>query len=153
MLLGQAFRLAPEPEGPALWALCRAVGHLVRADRSLGAVPPPIPLREVDPGWSGLSFSPEGRLAVLSGSPDGELLLLDVDSHSGSYGTPLDRLETGRPLAGAAWSPLGDEVYVAAGNALLTVSVDRSDLRVKDTAEHLAQVVRLRTSSSPLFPP
>jgi hypothetical protein len=153
MLLGQAFRLAAELEEAGVWAVCRSVGHLVRADRSLGTVPPPIPLRDVDAAWTRLAFSPEGRLAILSGSPEGEFLLLDTDIHSGSYGTPLDRLEMGRALAGAAWSPLGDEVYVAAGEDLLTVAVDRSDLRLKDTAEYLEQVVRPPASPSPLFPP
>ena len=80
-------------------------------------------------------------------------MLVDTDPYSGSYGTPLDRLELGRPLFGAAWSPLADEVYVATGDSLVAVAVDRSDLRLKDTAEHLERDPRFRTLNNPLFPP
>jgi hypothetical protein len=153
MLLGRAVQLAAEPDGRGAWAVCSAVGHLVRADAALGNVPPPLPLDEVDPRLTRIEFSPEGRLAVVGGSPSGALLLLDTDPYSGSYGTPLDRLELGRPLAGAAWSPLADEVYLAGEGALVVVSVDRSDLRLKDTSEHLGRSVPSPTLDNPLFPP
>jgi hypothetical protein len=153
LLLGRALRLRAEPDGRGVWAVCSAVGHLVRADAALGNVPPPLPLQEVDPEWTRLEFSPEGRLAALAGSPGGDLLLIDADPYSASYGGPLDRLELGRPLAGAAWSPLADELYVAAEDALLVVAVDRSDLRLKDTSELLGRPLASRAFPSPLFPP
>ena len=78
----------------------------------------------------------------------------------------MDRLELGRQVTEAAWSPFGDEVYVTDRElgAVLALEVDRSGLRLKDTDEYLIERL-LETESedvpldepfdpkNPLFPP
>jgi hypothetical protein len=158
MMLGRAFHLAGQPLETGIWALSGRIPHLVRVDLPLGAGPAPVRLEGVEPSAARLRFSPEGRLAALPLRDSGELLLLDMYADEPTYGTVLDRLELGRPLMDAAWSPLGDELFtVGADGSVSAFSVDRGDRSVRDTGHYLIENLRLAAKrqgpKNPLFPP
>lgn len=144
MMLGRAVQLVPQPEDKGVWALSEGIAHLVRVDLPLGAGNAPVRLEGLDADRNRLRFSPEGRLAVLPLSHSGQLLLLDGAARQ------ADLLETGRPLVGAAWSPIGDAVYAAgADGSVLSFAVDRGPWPIEDDYAAPARVA----SKYPLFPP
>lgn len=154
VMLGRAFQLAEQPVDPGVWALSGNLPHLVRADLPLGAGPAPVRLEGLDPEHDRLRFSPGGRLAILPGALSGDLRLIDMHPEEGGYGTVADRLELGRDLVDTAWSPFGDEVYVASPDgAVLSFAVDHANRAVRDTADYLASPLLRRALENPLFPP
>ncbi|HXG60702.1 MAG TPA: hypothetical protein VNO22_04990 [Planctomycetota bacterium] len=165
-MAGRPFGLAADPAGRSLWALCENLGHLAALDLRRGVVAARIPLEGVRAGDSRILPSPEGRLALVAEPAAGSVSLVELRPGEGRPAALVDRLELGRQVTEAAWSPFGDEVYVTDRElgAVLALEVDRSGLRLKDTDEYLIERL-LETESedvpldepfdpkNPLFPP
>lgn len=165
-MAGRPFDVAVDPAGRSLWALCENLGHVAAVDLRRGVVAARIPLEGVRAGESRILPSPEGRLAVVTEPEAGSVSLLELRPGEGRPATLVDRLELGRQVAEAAWSPFGDEVYVTDRQlgAVLALEVDRSGLALKDTDEYLIERLLDKESEdvpldgpfdpkNPLFPP
>ncbi len=157
-MVGRPVRMLPEPSARRFWVLCANVGHVAVLCPTAARVTSRVLLEAADGAAGRLAFSPEGRLAVVAEGAGG-IALLDSDPSSPGYGLLVDRLEMGCALEAPAWSPLGDEVYVAdpAGGRALALAVSRGDRPVKDTDEYLLEQLRrkleLERRKNPLFPP
>ncbi len=160
-MAGRPFQVRTEPRGRTVWVLCESLGSLAIVDTARGTIRASLPLRGVKDPEGRLACSPEGKLAVVP-AEDG-VALLNSDAGGDRYGRMEDRLELGRTAAYAAWSPLGDEVFLsdAESGSVLGLSVDRGDVTMDDTGQYLATRVRdvkardgdVPLSSNPLFPP
>jgi DNA-binding beta-propeller fold protein YncE len=160
-MAGRPYQVAPETAGRNLWILCESLGHGVLLEPRQGAVSLRLTLPGLRAPLNRLAFSPDGKLAAVPEQTAGSVALVESHVRSPRYGTLADRLELGRSVTGAAWSPLGDEVFVCDEElgAVLALAVDRGDLETKDTDEYLVEQVKRETerrraaSKNPLFPP
>ncbi len=159
-LAGRPFQVRTERRGRTVWALCESLGSLAIVDGARGRIAASLPLRGLRGPGSRLASSPEGKLAVVP-TEEGAALL-NSDAGGDRYGRLEDHLELGRRTAYAAWSPLGDEVFLsdAESGAVVALNVNRGDVAMDDTGKYLGAQVRpapVRNSSlfplNPLFPP
>jgi DNA-binding beta-propeller fold protein YncE len=160
LLAGEPYELISDPLGRRIWTLCERLGHVALVDPSNLMVSRRTQLSGLVAGPHRMSFSPEGRLAIVPETGEGCLALIEAGNSDGSEGDLVDRLELGREVGEVLWSPLGDEVYVASPEcgSVLKIGVDRGDEILKDTDLYLIeQLIRDgRTPSGvkyPLFPP
>lgn len=158
LLAGEPVAVINDPVGRRMWAVCEKLGHVAFIDPRDHSVFRHTPLSGVAMDPHRVSFSPEGRLAVVP-ELDGSLSLLDGGIPGSEYGEVDDRLEMGRELGQVVWSPLGEEIYVASPRAgeVLRLAVDRGDQEIKDTDLYLMdQLLRQDDPAglkNPLFPP
>ncbi len=162
-MAGRPFQVRAERSGRTVWVLCEKLGSVTVVDPRHGLTSAKLPLRGVAAPLNRLAVSPEGKLAVVPQREGASVALLNSDTRSRRYGEVEDRLELGRSVACAAWSPLGDEVFVTDDvlGAVLSLVVDRGDLTMHDTVEFIAEKLRKAASrgrrpaepKNPLFPP
>ncbi len=158
-LAGQPYAVVADAVGRRIWVLCEKLGHLVMVDPSDQAMFRLTQLPGLKPGSKQIAFSPEGRLAVVPQLGDGSLSLIEGGMPGAGYGELDDSLELGREMGEVAWSPLGEEIYVASPGAgeVLRLTVDRGDQEMKDTDLYLMdQLLRQEDPAglkNPLFPP
>jgi hypothetical protein len=160
LLAGEPFRVLCDRVGRRVWALCEKLGHVAFVDPLDHTVFRRAQLPTLRAGSKLVSFSPEGRLAVVSEQQSGCLSLLESGGMAGGdYGEVDDRLELGRDVGDVVWSPLGEEVYASSPKtgAVLRLGVDRGDQLTKDTDLYLMdQLLRQEDPAglkNPLFPP
>ncbi|HVR83420.1 MAG TPA: hypothetical protein VMU54_03855 [Planctomycetota bacterium] len=160
LLAGEPYGLIDDPAGKRIWTLCERLGHVAVVDPESQMVVRRTQLSGLVAGPSQMTFSPEGRLAVVAEVAEGCLSLLEAGLPGPAQGDLLDRLELGREVGEVRWSAFGDEIYVASpeAGAVLKIGVDRGDQVIKDTDLYLMdQLLREGRSPSgvkyPLFPP
>lgn len=141
---GRPFQLRPDRSGRAIWALCDRPGGVAVLDARALALSHQIPLAAVAASDIPMSFSPDGKLAVVPEGGAGSVALLNADPQHPRYGRLEHRLKLGCPAGEAAWSPLGDEIFVSApGGQVFALKVFRGDITMTDTDEYIAGQLRL----------
>ncbi|MFC4872730.1 gliding motility-associated C-terminal domain-containing protein [Negadavirga shengliensis] len=66
------------------------------------------------------------QLVIIPENPNEELVVLDFDTSTGTFGAPtaLSQSGNGEPIEGAAFSPDGSYIYFSQGDQLLRIPVD-----------------------------
>jgi hypothetical protein len=140
LLAGEPYGMLCDHAGRRVWALCEKLGHVAFVDPLDQTVFHRAHLPGLRPCRRPLAFSPEGRLAAVAEASEGCVALIESGGMAaGDYGSVDDRLELGRDVGEMAWSPLGEELYVASPQtgSVLRLGVDRGDQLMKDTDLYL----------------
>jgi sugar lactone lactonase YvrE len=143
-MAGRPFQVHSDRMGRTVWALCESLGNVAILDAGRGSLTARVPLRGVKASSNRAVFTPEGKLAAIPEGEGGSVALVNHDARGRRYGELEDRLEVGRSVASACWSPLGDELYVTddALGAVLALSLDRGDINLNDTSELIHEQLR-----------
>jgi YVTN family beta-propeller protein len=150
-MAGHPFQLVGEPASRRVWAFCEGLGHAALIDPRLHGVVRRIFTPGASRSENRLSFDPAGRF-ILIPEHDGQCVSLARGGWSERSGhEDLERLEMGRTVGFAAWSPLGDEVYVG-DPSRGEIQAFRVDREVPEEARRHSDSTR-RRRQNPLFPP
>jgi DNA-binding beta-propeller fold protein YncE len=98
--------IALSPDGKQVWTATGGDSHIAIIDVGSGAVRDKLPIRSQR--INRLQFTPDGKLALLSESSNGDLIVLDTASHK-----EIKRLRVGGNSEGILVTPDGSRAYVA----------------------------------------